>query len=66
MRRRNDCTTEQSVRLYHKFDNTQDSGCAQARAVGRDTVETMEEDARGSSCARAKLVEIVNNARVRF
>ena len=28
-----------------------------------DAVETMEEDARGSSCARAGLVELVDNAR---
>ena len=32
-RRRDNCTTEQSARLYHKFDNTRGSDCAQARVV---------------------------------
>ena len=41
------CTVEKSSRLYHKFDNTQDSNFARAMAVELDVVETMEEELVG-------------------
>ena len=62
--KRDDCTGEQSVLLYHKFDNARGTSYAQAGAVERDVAETMEEDARGSGCSQPRLVELVDNAQV--
>ena len=39
----NNCTTEQSTRLYHKVDNAQDSNYAQVRSVELDAAKTIEE-----------------------
>ena len=37
------CTTEQSARLYHKFDNALNSDYTRAGSVELDVAETMEE-----------------------
>ena len=38
------CTTKQSARLYHKFDNTRGSDFARVVVAKLDAVETMEEE----------------------
>ena len=40
----NNCTAEQSARLYHKFDNARGSNYARAGLVELDVAETMEEE----------------------
>ena len=37
------CTTQQSVLLYHKFDNARGSDYARVELVELDASETMEE-----------------------
>ena len=41
------CITEQSARLYHKFDNAQGSDYTRAVATELDVVEIMEEELVG-------------------
>ena len=38
------CTTEQSARLYHKFDNAQVSDFARAIGAKLNAIETMEKE----------------------
>ena len=40
----NNCTAEQSARLYHKYDKAQGSNFARVVATEMDTAETMEEE----------------------
>ena len=42
-----DCTSEQSARLYHKFDNARGSDFAKVVAVKLDAEETMEKELVG-------------------
>ena len=46
------CTSKQSARLYHKFDNARGSDFARVMVVELDVTETMEEDL--ISIARAR------------
>ena len=55
------CTIEQSARIYHKFDNTQGSDYARTRSMELDAAKTMEEELVGITrgCqVRAMTIEI--------
>ena len=58
----NECITEQSAWLYHKFDNARGSDYARIGSMELDAEETWEEPARGIDYARFGSVEQVGIA----